>query len=310
MPFNGSGVFALNQNFPADRDAGPPQNTIDADKMDDEFRNIKAGLEAVLTLDGQNSPSQNISWNNKRLTNLANATAGTDALNRNTSDGRYLQISNNLSDVDDVDTARANLQMFPAGTRMLFQQSAAPTGWTKDTTGNLNNTALRIVTGNVGSRTSGDPFTTHFAVNKGTSSAGASTTGATTVVVNSTNLGLSVNNHTLTTAQIPPHRHTLYANVATSGGSEFSTISGSNQAQRQSLSTPDGSEYAIKGTSTDSTLGRSSSVGSGGSHNHGLSGTTGNHNHTTVAHTHLTSNHAHQIDLDVNYHDVTICTRQ
>ena len=38
---------------------------------------------------------------------------------------------------------------FPSGTRMLFQQSTAPTGWTKDVT--LNDRALRVVSGAVGS---------------------------------------------------------------------------------------------------------------------------------------------------------------
>ena len=37
---------------------------------------------------------------------------------------------------------------FPSGTSMLFQQTAAPTGWTKQTT--HNDKALRIVTGSVG----------------------------------------------------------------------------------------------------------------------------------------------------------------
>ena len=38
---------------------------------------------------------------------------------------------------------------FPRGTRMLFQQSAAPTGWTKDAT--LNDKALRVTGGTAGS---------------------------------------------------------------------------------------------------------------------------------------------------------------
>ena len=38
---------------------------------------------------------------------------------------------------------------FPRGTRMLFQQSSAPTGWTKDTA--QNDRALRVVSGAVGS---------------------------------------------------------------------------------------------------------------------------------------------------------------
>lgn len=40
-------------------------------------------------------------------------------------------------------------QPFPSGTRMLFQQSAAPTGWTKVT--DHDNKALRVVSGNAGS---------------------------------------------------------------------------------------------------------------------------------------------------------------
>jgi hypothetical protein len=43
----------------------------------------------------------------------------------------------------------AGIGMFPAGTRMMFQQTNAPTGWTKDT--NQNDAALRIVNGTVSS---------------------------------------------------------------------------------------------------------------------------------------------------------------
>jgi hypothetical protein len=50
---------------------------------------------------------------------------------------------------------------FDSGTKMLFVQTAAPTGWTKDTVNN-NNKALRIVTGTAS--TGGSvAFTTAFA---------------------------------------------------------------------------------------------------------------------------------------------------
>lgn len=39
---------------------------------------------------------------------------------------------------------------FPAGTRMIFQQTAAPTEWTKETNGTYNDISLRVVTGAVG----------------------------------------------------------------------------------------------------------------------------------------------------------------
>lgn len=57
-------------------------------------------------------------------------------------------------------TATSGLLPFPSGTRLLFQQTAAPTGWTKDTT--HNDKALRVVSGTV---TAGGttPFTTVFA---------------------------------------------------------------------------------------------------------------------------------------------------
>lgn len=49
---------------------------------------------------------------------------------------------------------------FPSGTKMLFQQTSAPTGWTKDTT--HNDKALRVVSGTVGSGGS-TAFSTVFA---------------------------------------------------------------------------------------------------------------------------------------------------
>jgi len=42
-----------------------------------------------------------------------------------------------------------SVDAFPAGTKMLFQQTSAPTGWTKDTT--HNNKALRVVSGTASS---------------------------------------------------------------------------------------------------------------------------------------------------------------
>ena len=45
-----------------------------------------------------------------------------------------------------ITSAGAIKSAFVAGTSMLFYQSAAPTGWTKDTSSALNNHALRVVT--------------------------------------------------------------------------------------------------------------------------------------------------------------------
>jgi hypothetical protein len=78
------------------------------------------------------------------------------------------------------------------GSLMLFQQTAAPTSWTKETT--HNNKALRVVTG--------------------TATPGGST--AFSTVFASRPISGTVGNHTLTTPQIPSHAHpngSAYVNV-------------------------------------------------------------------------------------------------
>lgn len=75
-------------------------------------------------------------------------------------------------------------QALPAGTRLLFQQTSAPLGWTKDTSATLNNSALRVTTGVV-SDGGVTGFTTVFGAGK--------VSGA----------------HVLTVAQMPNHAHPL-----------------------------------------------------------------------------------------------------
>ena len=72
---------------------------------------------------------------------------------------------------------------FPAGTRLGFQQTTAPTGWTKDTTAAINDSILRLVTGSV------------------TPSGGS-------VAFSTWNAQTATAAHTLTTAEMPSHTHT------------------------------------------------------------------------------------------------------
>jgi hypothetical protein len=100
-------------------------------------------------------------------------------------------------------TSAAAAGGFAAGTVMLFGQTAAPTGWTKDTT-NYNNSALRVVTGSAATGGTVD-FTTAFA-----SQTPAGTVGATT----------------LTTTQIPSHTHTI-GQAGCLGGNGYVSTTGS-----------------------------------------------------------------------------------
>ena len=92
----------------------------------------------------------------------------------------------------DFDAATINsvaIDAFPSGTKMLFQQTTAPTGWTKDTT--HNNKALRVVSGTV-STGGTNPFTTAF----------ASYTPAGTNAV-------TIAGHALDLTEIPSHSHDI-----------------------------------------------------------------------------------------------------
>lgn len=127
---------------------------------------------------------------------------------------------------------------FTSGTLMLFQQTAAPTGWTKQTT--HNNKALRVVSG--------------------TASSGG-TTGFTTVFTNQTptitTSGLSAGATTLTTAQIPSHAH----QAANANNSFFFSTFVIN------------ADPVAGGCGSGTRNAGTGNTGGGGSHTHTISGT-------------------------------------
>lgn len=102
--------------------------------------------------------------------------------------------------------------IIPSGTKMLFQQTAAPTGWTKDTT--HNNKALRVVSG-------------------AASSGGA--TGFTSVFTS----------RTITVDNLPPHNHGVndpghnhtYAYAGLNSGFTYTPVSRANIDFSMSTST-------------------------------------------------------------------------
>mgnify|MGYP001272559265 CR=1 FL=1 len=127
---------------------------------------------------------------------------------------------------------------FASGTRLVFNQTNAPTGWTKDTSS--TNRALRLVSGTV-------------------STGGANTfTGKLNASV-STGNG-SVDNHTLATNRIPAHDHTFdNAYYAENNGNRANpnNIAGSNKGNDN-----DNNAFQFN----DTTANR----GGGAAHNHGF----------------------------------------
>ena len=110
-----------------------------------------------------------------------------------------------------VRTAISEAQAFPSGTKMIFQQTSAPTGWTK-VTSSVDNKALRVVSGTVGSGGSNAFSNTLASKTITANAANASPTGNITVSdtsatgnvsIDSATTGGSVDSHTLSTNEIP-----------------------------------------------------------------------------------------------------------
>lgn len=125
---------------------------------------------------------------------------------------------------------------FASGTRMSFNQTSAPTGWTKDTAASINDSILRITTGTVSSG----------------GSLAFSTWAAQT----------SVGATTLSESQIPGHTHKIYSAASTFTVPAFSYVGMTNATQGLS-----GTQGGVLSTykATDS------GTGGGGSHSHSIS---------------------------------------
>lgn len=169
---------------------------------------------------------------------------------------------------------------FPSGTKMLFQQTSAPTGWTKDTT--HNDKALRVVSGSASSG-GATAFTTVFGSGK--------TTGSTTLTTSHLPAsGLSVPGLSVPALSIPALSVNIKTFAGTGGG-------GPNAMQ----SAPDGA-LVTTATTSPTTL---SDVGSTGGSSTG-GGTTGG---GTTGNMGAGVGHDHTLSLDLHYVDVIIATK-
>jgi hypothetical protein len=208
---------------------------------------------------------------------------------------------------------------FDAGTRMMFVQTSAPTGWTKDTT-NYNNHAIRVVTGTAS--TGGSvAFTTAFASQtpSGTVSVGVSAgtlaVSVGTLSTNNTTAGGSVSvasngsvsAYTLSTSEIPGHTHTITG------------IYNNNVSDQSQLGIFTFNNGVIRTTTSPS---GANSTGGGGSHSHGFTNPSYNfsgtaHNHTISGSPSLSGSPSitsstfsgNAINLAVQYLDVITATK-
>lgn len=186
--------------------------------------------------------------------------------------------------VHDITATGAGL--IPSGTIMLFQQTSAPTGWTKLTT--HNNKAFRVVSG---SASTGGTTSFTGALNSAQTISGT-TDGSTVTITGSTG------SHTLTLNEIPSHSHfTLnsgngFPNQVSANGSLTKTTNSNGGAGNN--------DYVSFGVSAQADQSPSQSVGGSQGHTHSVGTLAGS------SHTHGFST---TLNLDVQYVDIILAQK-
>lgn len=193
-----------------------------------------------------------------------------------------------------VDSAGTSTQIpFASGTRMVFVQATAPTGWTQDTT--TNDRVLRTVS---------------------TAADGDGTAGSWAIS------GVTVSGHALTVAEMPSHTHSVSGTTGTESVGHTHGFSGTTSTTGSHTHTYEHSAVSagvVSGNSPGGTF-VNDTTSAAGDHSHTFSGTTGgisaNHTHTfsaTSASAGSGDTHTHALTADgtwrPSYHNVLVCAK-
>ena len=173
--------------------------------------NIPNGTTQVVYCDGTNFIAASAAFTNGAVlsvsgggTGLSTLTANNVILGNGTSNPTFVApgtAGNILTSNGSTWASSAPAGEFVSGTRMTFNQTNAPTGWTKDT--GTDNAGFRLVSGSVSSGGSVD-FSTAFASQTPTGSVSTSIS----------SISGSAGATTLSTPQIPSHSHPNGATAA------------------------------------------------------------------------------------------------
>lgn len=167
-----------------------------------------------------------------------------------------LSVKNNVNVVGTVNATSyvgngaglTGVDPFESGTKMVFYQASAPTGWTQDTASALSNTVMSVVTGTGGGTGGSTSYFSSFLATTDKSAPGQPVSGS---------VSGTVGGHTLSTPEIASHSHTL-------------------EGPNVSAEPPPGVRYVASRTNTTSATpmwaGSICSTGGGGSHSHPFSG--------------------------------------
>lgn len=171
------------------------------------------------------------------------ANAGNATLAANATFAANAGYANNAGNATFATTA-GSVSFMPSGTRMIFAQATAPTGWTKQTTN--DNAALRVVSGSSGGSSGGTvDFTTAF------TSRSVSGTTANTI---------------LSASQMPVHSHLVATNIKVNSGNA-APFGPSTYLARETDIGGD-TEYNLQATYSAPNSLLTSTAGNGEGHNH------------------------------------------
>ena len=207
---------------------------------------IPSGATQVVYCDGTNFIAASAAFVNGSVlgvtgggTGLTTLTANNVILGNGTSSPTFVApgtTGNVLTSNGTTWVSASNAPEFQTGTRMTFNQTNAPTGWTKDT--GTDNAAFRLVSGSVSSGGTVD-FTTAFV--------SQTPTGSISISSISGSAGA-----TLSTPQIPSHDHPLSGAGPQPGGA-----------------------FVTRNISDEGVFGTTGATGGGGSHTHPFSFSSG-----------------------------------
>jgi len=202
MPRNGSGTMSIPNSFSSN-------TTIESAKVNQNFSDVASEITGSLARNGESGMTGQFK--------AADGTAGAPGISFSSDpDTGFFRSASNVISMALAGALVGPVTAFPAGTKLLFQQTAAPTGWTKDTT--HDNKALRVVSGTASSGGS-TAFTSVFAA------------------------------RTIAEANLPSHTHSFSATTSSNGAHTHTVSNVLTGADGASFA----SNIQVRGTTTTAT---------------------------------------------------------
>lgn len=190
----------------------------------------------------------------------------------------------------------------PSGTKVLFYQAAAPTGWTQLTT--VSDSAIRIVSGAGGGSTGGNAFSSTFVSQAVTGSVSIATATGT------------VGGTALTTEQLPSHNHGVNDPTHSHGVNDPGhnhTFSGGGNLLCAFNGQPQGPNMGNRNSSGFANLNAAATgiylSGAYTGISIGYTGSNQQHNHPLTMNPQSASFAGNPIPMNVKYIDVIICSK-